>query len=158
MPSPRIFAGLLAVWFIVTCAAFASKAATTERYVADPRTGVALYGYDPVAYFIDRAARTGAAAYEYRFDGVTWRFRSEANRHAFMQGPENFLPAFGGYDPLALSEGIPLAGNPAVFAVSGGKLYLFAREESRAKFAADPAALIQSATQRWPAVQRKLVP
>jgi len=158
MPSSRILAGLLAVWFVVTCAAFASKAATTERYVTDPRTGVALYGYDPVAYFIDRSAKAGDEAYEYSFAGVTWRFSSDANRHAFMQQPENFMPAFGGYDPLAVGEGVPLAGNPAFFAVSGGKLYLFAREESRAKFTANPVNLIETAAQHWPAVERKLVP
>lgn len=158
MLSGRVLTGLLAVWFVVTCAAFAAKAATTERYVTDPRTGVALYGYDPVAYFIDRTAKAGDEAYEYRFAGVTWRFYSEANRGAFMEAPENFMPAFGGYDPLAVGEGIPLAGNPAIFAVSRGKLYLFAREESRAKFAANPVNLIESAEQSWPSVERKLVP
>lgn len=151
-------AGLIAVWFVVTCAAFAAKAATTERYVADPRTGVALYGYDPVSYFIDRAAVVGDEAHEYRFAGVTWRFTSAANRHAFVSAPANFLPAFGGYDPLAVGEGIPLAGNPEFFAVSAGKLYLFARDESRATFAANPANLIERAEQGWPSVQRKLVP
>lgn len=154
----RILAGLLAVWFLVTMAAFATKAATSERYVNDPLSGVALYGYDPVAYFIDKSAQSGASEYEFRFAGLTWRFRSAANRAAFSRQPENFVPEFGGYDPLAVGEGIPLEGNPAFFAVSDGKLFLFAREESRAEFLANPKNLFESAMASWPDVQRKLVP
>jgi len=154
----RILAGLLMVWLIVTAAAFSTKAATSEGIVNDPRSGVALYGYDPVAYFIDQSARPGAPDYEFRFAGLTWRFRSEANRAAFVQSPERYVPEFGGYDPLAVSEGVPLEGNPAFFAVSDGKLFLFAREESLAKFLANPKNLFDAAANTWPAVQRKLVP
>lgn len=154
----RILAGLLAVWFVTTCIAFAAKAATTERIVNDPRSGLALYGYDPVAYFIDRAARAGDREYEFRFAGLTWRFRSEANRAAFERSPDSFVPEFGGYDPLAVGEGIPLEGNPAFFAISEGKLLLFAREESLAKFLANPKNLFDAAANAWPSVQRKLVP
>jgi hypothetical protein len=57
----RILAGLLAVWFVATVAAFSTKAATSERILRDPLSGVALYGYDPVAYLIDKGARTGEA-------------------------------------------------------------------------------------------------
>jgi YHS domain-containing protein len=154
----RILAGLLAVWFVATVAAFSTKAATSERILRDPLSGVALYGYDPVAYFIDKTARTGEAEYEFRFKGLTWRFRSEANRAAFARSPESFVPEFGGYDPLAVSEGVPLEGNPAFFAVHEQKLFLFAREESLAKFLANPKNLFDAAMNGWPAVQRKLVP
>jgi YHS domain-containing protein len=153
-----ILAGMLAVWFAVVASALPVKAATSERFVHDPNSGVALYGFDPVAYFIDRSARPGAAEYEFRFAGIVWRFRSEANRAAFAQAPEDFLPVFGGYDPIAVSEGVPLEGNPAFFAVSDGKLFLFARDESLAKFLANPKNLFDAAVNAWPQVQKKLVP
>lgn len=154
----RILAGLLAVWFVVTVAAFSTKAATSEQFVNDPRSGTALYGYDPVAYFIDQSARPGVTEYEFSFAGLTWRFRSEANRAAFAQSPQRYLPAFGGYDPVAVSTGVPLEGNPAFFAVSDGKLFLFAREETLARFLANPKNMSDAAANAWPAVQRKLVP
>jgi YHS domain-containing protein len=154
----RILAGLLAGWFVLTCAAFAAKAATSERIVMDPRSGLALYGYDPVAYFIDGEARRGADGYEAKFAGLIWRFRSEANRDAFVRSPESYVPEFGGYDPLAVVEGIPLEGHPALFAISSGKLFLFSREESLAKFLANPKNLSDAAAGAWPAVQKKLVP
>lgn len=154
----RILAGLLAVWFVATVAAFSTKAATSERFVNDPLTGVALYGYDPVSYFIDKAARPGDTGYEFRFAGLIWRFRSEANRAAFMHAPETYVPEFGGYDPLAVGAGVPLEGNPAFFAVHEQKLLLFAREESLVKFRENPKNLFDAAASAWPGVQRKLVP
>lgn len=154
----RILAGLLAVWFVATLAAFSTKAATSERIVSDPRSGVALYGYDPVAYFIDKSARPGIAEYEFRFANLIWRFRSEANRKAFADSPEKFVPEFGGYDPLAVVQGVPLEGNPAFFAVHEQKLFLFSREESLMRFLESPQKLFEAANAAWPAVQRKLVP
>lgn len=154
----RNLAGLLAVLLMAIALAFPVQAATTERIVNDPRSGVALYGYDPVAYFIDRAARPGVADYEYHFAGLTWRFRSEANRAAFARSPQSFVPEFGGYDPVAVAEGVPLEGHPAFFAISDGKLLLFAREESLARFLANPKNLLEAAADAWPGVEKKLVP
>ncbi len=154
----RISARLLVGLVFAIAAAFSSLAATSERIVNDPNRGLALYGFDPVAYFIDKAARQGDAQYELRFAGLTWRFRSEANRAAFKQTPENFVPVFGGYDPVAVGEGVPLEGNPVIFAVSEGKLFLFAREESLGKFLANPKSFLETAEASWPLVQKKLVP
>jgi YHS domain-containing protein len=154
----RILAGLLAVWFVTTVIAFSSKAATTERVISDPNSGLALYGFDAVAYFIDGAARTGNGSHEFRFAGLTWRFRSAANRAAFADAPQRYVPEFGGYDPIAVAGGMPVEGNPAHFAVSGGKLFLFAREESLARFLANPTGTIEAAEHSWPQVVKKLVP
>lgn len=154
----RILAGLFAVWLVATAAAFSTKAATSEQIVRDPLSGLALYGYDPVAYFIERAARPGDAEYEFRFAGLVWRFRSEANRKAFADAPERFVPVFGGYDPIAVGQGLPIEGNPVFFAVHGQQLFLFSREESLARFLENPKSLFDTANGVWPAVQRKLVP
>ncbi len=154
----RILAGLLAVWFMATAVAFSALAVTSERILRDPLSGLALYGYDPVAYFIDNSARPGEAEYEFRHAGLIWRFRSEANRAAFSRSPDRFVPEFGGYDAIAVAEGVPLEGHPAIFAIHEQKLFLFAREESLAKFLANPQNLFEAAVSGWPAVKRKLVP
>jgi len=154
----RILAGLLAVWLVVIAAAFPAAAVTSERIVRDPLSGLALYGYDPVAYFVDKAASPGDAEYEFRYAGLVWRFRSEANRAAFSRSPELFVPEFGGYDPIAVADGIPIEGHPAHFAVHEQKLFLFAREESLAKFVSNPENLLEAAAKAWPTVLKKLVP
>jgi len=154
----RILAGLLAVWLVVIAAAFPAAAVTSERIVRDPLSGLALYGYDPVAYFVDKAASPGDAEYEFRYAGLVWRFRSEANRAAFARSPELYVPEFGGYDPIAVADGIPVEGHPAYFAVHEQKLFLFAREESLAKFVSNPENLLEAAAKAWPTVLKKLVP
>jgi hypothetical protein len=51
---------------------------------------------------------------------------------------------------------VALAGNPRFFVVTGQRLYLFGREESRNAFAADPARFLKDAQARWPDLQEKL--
>src|SRR5215471_9559087 len=113
-------------------------AATTERVVVDRHTGIALYGFDPVAYFTDAKPLAGRADFELWLAGATWRFRNEGNRAAFADHPEVYLPRFGGYDPLALAHGVALPGNPRYWAVADNRLYLFKSREARAAFASDP--------------------
>ncbi len=78
-------------------------AATTERIVSDPGSGLAIGGFDPVAYFTDAAPRLGSSDFELSFAGVVWRFRNEGNRAAFIANPEVYMPRFGGYDPVAVA-------------------------------------------------------
>jgi hypothetical protein len=134
-----------------------AAAVSGELVVADQRSGVALYGFDPVSYFLDGAARPGSEAFEIRFQGLVWRFRNEANREAFRAQPDIYVPQFGGYDPLALSRGAPVPGHPSLFAVHGRGLYLFQNEENRSAFLARPEAAIDSARSAWPHVRRSLV-
>src|SRR3954454_6886696 len=62
-------------------------AATTERVVADRYTGLAIGGFDPVAYFTDAGPLQGLATLELSKDGVIWRFRNEGNRAIFVADP-----------------------------------------------------------------------
>ncbi len=133
-------------------------AATTELVVTDRYSGLAIDGYDPVAYFIDGRAEQGRPSEEYRFAGVVWRFHNEGNRAAFRGDPNAYMPSFGGYDPVAIGRGVAVAGNPLVWAVADEKLYLFFSYEARARFLGDPGRAMVAAEARWPAVRSLLVP
>src|SRR5262245_48742542 len=85
----------------------AGQSATTELVVSDQQTGLALYGFDPVAYFVDGRARQGSPKLEWHYAGVVWRFCNEGNRAAFIERPADYVPRFGGYDPLAVARGVP---------------------------------------------------
>src|SRR5712671_7015376 len=76
------------------------RAATTEQVVANRHTGLAISGFDPVAYFTDGKAVPGKGDFEYAFAGVVWRFHNEGNRGAFADDPDIYMPQFGGYDPV----------------------------------------------------------
>ena len=132
-------------------------AATTERVVNDPHTGLAINGVDPVAYFTDAAPLVGLAEYEYQYAGVVWRFRNEGNRAAFVANPEIYMPRFGGYDPIAIGRALALPGNPQLWAIVGERLYLFYSEDARARFMAKPDEAIALADNKWPALVDTLV-
>ena len=132
-------------------------AATTEWVVTNRYTGLAIDGFDPVAYFVEAAPKEGRADLEFRSVGAIWRFHHEGNRSAFAAAPEVYTPRFGGHDPMALARGAATSGHPALWLIAEQRLYLFYSAEARAAFARDPEAAIEAAERHWPAVQRTLV-
>jgi hypothetical protein len=134
----------------------AARAATTERVVVNRFTGLAIEGFDPVAYFVDARPEIGVDSFEASEAGAVWRFRNEGNRASFVAHPDIYGPQFGGYDPIDLARGVTVAGNPRFFLVWGQRLYLFGREQSRDAFAADPKRFLPEASQRWPVLQEGL--
>jgi hypothetical protein len=131
-------------------------AATTERVVVNRYSGLAIEGFDPVAYFTDSLAARGVGDFEANEAGAVWRFRNEGNRASFVAHPEIYGPQFGGYDPVDLGRGVTYAGNPRFWLVSGSRLYLFGREENRDAFLAEPARFLKDAGARWPALEQSL--
>jgi hypothetical protein len=135
-----------------------SRAATTERTVANRHTGVAIHGFDPVAYFVDGAPSLGQVGLEYRFAGVTWRFRNEGNLAAFAANPQVYVPRFGGHDPIAAARGVGTPGHPQLWVIARDRLYLFYSAQAREAFVDNPDKAIAAAEEQWPQVLRTLAP
>ncbi len=134
-----------------------TRASTTARVVSDWRTGLAIDGIDPVAYFTDSQPLLGKPEFELRYDGVVWRFRNDGNRAAFARNPEVYMPRYGGYDPVAVARGVVVAGNPLLWAVSRQRLYLFFSNAARAQFAANADKILADAEAKWPGLSGTLV-
>jgi YHS domain-containing protein len=137
-------------------AALAVAPASAQRVVTDPNTGLAIYGYDPIAYFLDRAPLRGNPAHELTWRGATWRFASAANRAAFFAAPEIYAPRYAGHDALAAAAGVATAGDPLIFVVHDGELYFFRSAQNRAQWLADPAAYVAAADAAWPAIVARM--
>jgi hypothetical protein len=133
-----------------------AHAQTTERVVVNRYTGLAIEGFDPVAYFADARAEPGRPDFEAAESGAVWRFRNEGNRASFVAHPEIYGPQFGGYDPTDVARGVIYAGNPRLWLIAGQRLYLFGLEENRDAFAADPTAVLREAKARWPGLEQSL--
>jgi hypothetical protein len=149
----------IALWASLVTQAFpqfGAQAATTERIIVNRYTGLAIEGFDPVAYFIDARPRVGLPEFEASQAGAVWRFRNEGNRASFVAHPDIYGPQFGGYDPVDLARGVTYAGNPRFWLIAGERLYLFGREENRDAFAADPERFQGEANSRWPALEQRL--
>jgi hypothetical protein len=135
---------------------FAGVAATTERVVVNRFSGLAIEGFDPVAYFVEGRPVRGLPDFEAMQGGAVWRFHNADNRAFFAEHPEIYGPQFGGYDPIEVARGVALPGNPMFFVVTEQRLYLFSREASRDAFAADPERILRQANARWPELERGL--
>lgn len=149
----RLFVGLM----MLVPPASAQGISLNDEIIADPISGAALLGFDPVAYFIEQRAVPGTRERQTVFGGKVWYFHSNANRSAFEANPQTFLPAFGGHDPVAIAAGFALAGSPEFFAIADNRVYLFRHAESRDAFLRD-ATISEAATLNWPQVKRDMVP
>jgi hypothetical protein len=136
----------------------AAWAATTERIVVDWHTGLAIDGYDPVAFYTEGQAMLGSPDFEFRYGGAIWRFRNVGNREAFTARPDVYMPGFGGYDPLGVAHGVAVAGNPSVWSITRGRVFLFYDRARLAAFTADPERITSAAERKWPDVLRALSP
>ena len=130
--------------------------AAADPQVVNADTGLALSGYDPVAYFTNRQPELGKAGLETTLDGTVWRFRNVGNQAAFKDHPDVYRPRFGGYDPVGIARNRSVPGNPLIWAIAGEKLYLFYSDKDRQAFLAAPARTLEAAERRWPEVQRTI--
>lgn len=87
--------------------------------------GLAIQGYDPVAYFSGKALK-GDAKLALKFQGVTYHFSTEANKKAFAANPAKYEPQYGGWCAFAMGDyNKKVEINPETFKIVDGKLYLF---------------------------------
>lgn len=159
--SRALWAGTRAIlWaaalLLVTALDQPTVAETADPAVFNRYTGLAIDGYDPVAYFVDGKPRLGRSDLEVRYGGAGWRFVNEGNMAAFAADPEVYAPRFGGHDPVAIERGAATPGHPMLWVIAEHRLYLFYSEEARDAFANDPDSAIEAAERHWPEVRRNI--
>ena len=116
--------------------------------------GVALRGYDPVAYFVSTEAQKGQAQYSYEYKGSKFYFASDANRRAFMAMPEKYAPQFGGYCAFGTAQGYKVSTQPDAYAIVKDKLYLNYDKKVQKIWQQDVPGNIQQAEKNWPEVSK----
>ena len=142
----RLLAVALCVGVLVPAVAGAETSAVAPVNSAD---GVALKGYDPVAYFTTGAPTPGVDGYTLRWKGVTYRFASAENRARFNADPERYAPQYGGYCAYAMSINRIADIDPARWTIVDGKLYLNNNLLSQALWSVSTRGKIVSADQHW---------
>ena len=87
-------------------------------------TGLAIDGYDPVAYFTQNKPVKGTREFTFEFEGATYRFASAANRDQFAKEPAKYVPQYGAFCAWAVSRGYTADTDPLAWRIVDGKLYL----------------------------------
>ena len=118
--------------------------------------GVAIEGYDPVAYFTDGKPVVGSKDFEYRWSDATWRFASAEHRDAFAADPAKYAPQYGGYCAYAVSQGATADGDPNAWSVVNGRLYLNLSKAIQARWQKDIPGYIKAADANWPKIKARL--
>jgi YHS domain-containing protein len=88
--------------------------------------GIAIKGYDPVAYFTQSKAVKGKKELAVSYQGILYYFSSAANKEVFKAAPFKYEPEYGGWCAYAMgNSGEKVSIDPETFKIVNGKLYLF---------------------------------
>lgn len=133
----------LGLIMLVMAAASAGEAVNTDR------EGVAIRGYDPVAYFTEGRPVEGSPEFEHAWQDARWRFSNAEHRDRFAGDPDAYAPRYGGFCAGAMALGWKAPIDPEAWVIVDGKLYLNYTKRVRDELAADPAPRIAKADANW---------
>jgi hypothetical protein len=141
--------GAAALLVVVATASAAAQRVNTDRQ------GLALKGYDVVAYFVEGRAVPGDVSFEHAVDGVRYRFASAANRDRFAREPQRFLPQYGGFCAWAVSRGYTADTDPLAWRVVDGRLFLNYNRSVQKQWEGDVNGNVTKGDANWPGLSRK---
>ena len=113
--------------------------------------GLAVDGYDTVAYFTEGAATPGDPSITAEWGGAEWRFASADSRDAFLADPTAYAPQYGAYCSWAMADDRLATTDATAWDVLDGRLYLNYSAEVREKWLPDAEDLIPVADANWSA-------
>ncbi|MEO8503264.1 MAG: YHS domain-containing (seleno)protein [Acidobacteriota bacterium] len=149
MPIVRRTCTLATVLFFLAASAFAVSPVNSNW------RGVAIHGYDPVAYFTDQKAVEGSSDVTFEWQGATWRFATAEHRKLFAAEPGKYAPQYGGYCAFAVAKNSTADIEPEAFTLIDGKLYLNYDAKIQETWRKDTKGYIQKADAFWPQMIRK---
>lgn len=116
--------------------------------------GIAILGYDPVAYFTVGKPVKGLAKYTAKLEGATFQFATAANRDSFVANTDKYAPKYGGFCAYGTSRGYKAAIDPTAFTIVDGHLYLNFNPDVKKTWSQDIPGYIEKADKNWPDVQK----
>lgn len=113
-------------------------------------SGIAIKGYDPVAYFADGKPVKGSPKHSHDWMGAQWQFASDDHKQQFIANPEKYAPRYGGYCAYAVSQGVTADIDPEAWKIVDGKLYLNLSPGVASIWLKDIPGYIAAADKNWP--------
>lgn len=112
--------------------------------------GIAIKGYDTVAYFTNDEATKGDKAFSAEYKGATWLFATAENRDLFAADPAKYAPQYNGYCAYAMGAyGKTVKVDPKIYTIKDGKLYLNFSKNIGDKFNEDIDNYISVGDDNW---------
>lgn len=132
-----------------------SVSAAEKSLVNIDKTGLALQGYDPVAFLTIKAPLKGKPEFSSTYHGARYQFHSAKNKAAFEKEPKKFEPAFGGYCAFGVSKGKLVEVDVEAFQIVDDRLLLQYSPGVRDQFNQDPKGNLAKAESQWPSLVEK---
>jgi hypothetical protein len=140
---------------MATAALVAFATAPARAAELNTASGVAIGGYDPVAYFTDGRPVRGSRRHRLEWNGAWWFFASDGHRAAFAADPGRYAPRYGGFCAYGVAQNVKVKIDPAAWSIVEGRLYLNYDRKVRQTWLEDPAGYIGTADRNWPALDGK---
>lgn len=110
--------------FLAVASIFAQEPVRKKHFNLE--NGIAIQGYDPVAYFTKNKAVKGKKDLAVYYQGATYYFSSAENKELFKNSPSKYEPEYGGWCAYAMgAKGEKVEVDPETFKIANGKLFLF---------------------------------
>ena len=119
------------------------------------KSGVAIQGYDPVAFFSEHHPVMGKAEFTSQINGATYQFVSMEHKELFDKEPVKYEPQFGGYCAYGVSHDKLAPVEIDAFQIVDGKLYMQYSKSIRDSFNEDQKGNLGKAMQNWPGLVEK---
>jgi YHS domain-containing protein len=142
-------------WFLTLLVLTTPLLAQTKALLNLEKNGLALQGYDPVAFFTQNKPVKGKPEFKSTHQGATYYFASEENKARFDKEPAKFEPAFGGFCAYGVSRNKLVEIDPEAFQILDGRLLLQYSKGVRSDFNKDPKSNLAKADANWPALVEK---
>ena len=130
--------------------------AEAEQLFDQDRAGIAIQGYDPVAYFTQGKAVKGSDAFSHQWLGATWYFANAEHRDLFAVDPVKYAPQYGGYCTSGIAGAGLHGADPKIWRIVDGKLYLNGSEYALKQFADSAPEGIEASDAKWKDLQASL--
>lgn len=119
------------------------------------KNGVAIQGYDPVAFFTQNKPVKGNAQFQSSYKGATYYFASAEDKASFDAAPAKYEPQFGGFCAYGVSQGHLAPIKIEATQIVNGRLLMQYDLDIKGKFNKDQAGNLQKADQNWPGLVEK---
>lgn len=140
---------------VMILAALSSVALAKELNNLDGN-GLALQGYDPVAFFTDNRPVKGDRQFRSQYHGATYYFASADHKAIFEKEPAKYEPQFGGFCAYGASKGKTVPIKIEAWQIVNGRLLMQYDLDVKAKFNTDPQGNLSKADKNWPELLEKL--
>jgi YHS domain-containing protein len=150
MSKIALYAALL---LAITPFAGAVPAAAAPVWTGILGTSAAVGGYDSVSYFTGTPT-SGSDRFTAQYKGATFKFANAANLATFKADPARYAPQYGGHCAWATANNYRFAGDPKVWKIVDGKLYLNYNKDVQVKWEKDIPGLVAKGDINWQTLGR----